>query len=300
MSPFLDPSLPVFPLALVGLIVGFVAGMFGVGGGFLLTPILLYGFHIAPAVAVGSSLCQQIGTSLTAFLRYRRQKLGEPKIDLLLLGGSLVGVDAGGRVLRWLSALAPLHLRSGKTASLAGLIVNGLFTVLLFWIAGFVFAETRRTDRGAGPKRVPFLASLQVPPCVSLPSAGVASTSALALAYLGLVLGFLSGVMGVGGGVLLLPVLLYGYGLPARTAAGTGILVLFATVSWGTWRAASVGNVSLPLAMALLTGSSIGALLGARTTARLSNRTLRVCFAGLVFATALAVAANLLRTLLGK
>ena len=282
---FLDPSLPVLPLALVGLVVGFVAGMFGVGGGFLLTPILLYGFHIPPAVAVGSSLCQQIGTSLTAFLRYRRQKLGEPKIDLLLLGGSLVGVDAGGRVLQWLGGRA-------------GLVVNALFTVLLFWIAGFVFTETRRADRDSGPKRAPFLASLRIPPYVALPSAGVASTSALILAYLGLVLGFLSGVMGVGGGVLLMPVLLYGYGLPARTAAGTGILVLLATVSWGTWRAASIGNVSLPLAMALLMGSSIGALLGARTTARLSNRTLRLCFAGLVFLTALAVAGNLLRSLL--
>ena len=90
-------------LLIVGLAVGFVAGMFGVGGGFLLTPILLYGFHVPAPVAVASSLCQQIGTSLSAFLRYRHLRRGEPRLDLVMIGGSLLGVDAGGRLLAALS-----------------------------------------------------------------------------------------------------------------------------------------------------------------------------------------------------
>src|SRR5512143_1809047 len=96
-------SLPL--LATVGLFVGYVAGMFGVGGGFLLTPILMYGFGVPAPIAVGSALCQKCGTSIASFLKYRHLQRGEPRIDLVMLGGSLLGVDAGTRLLRYLTGL---------------------------------------------------------------------------------------------------------------------------------------------------------------------------------------------------
>src|SRR5215467_1444413 len=90
-------SLPA--LALAGLFIGYFAGMFGVGGGFLLTPLLMYGFGVPAPMAVGSALCQKCGTSIASFLKYRQLKRGEPRIDLVMIGGSLVGVDAGTRLL---------------------------------------------------------------------------------------------------------------------------------------------------------------------------------------------------------
>lgn len=82
-------SLPL--LAGVGLFIGYVGGMFGVGGGFLLTPLLMYGFGVPAPVAVGSALCQKCGTSIASFLKYRHLERGEPRIDLVMLGGSVVG-----------------------------------------------------------------------------------------------------------------------------------------------------------------------------------------------------------------
>ena len=295
--------LAVFLLVLTGLAVGFVAGLFGVGGGFLLTPILLYAFHVPVSVAVGSSLCQQVGTSLSAFLRYRHLKRGEPRVDWVMMGGGLLGVDAGGRVLAWVSRLDPVELPGGRTIGLASLLLSGLFAVLLFSVAAFVGSEASRAARaGDDADRVPAGALtrwVRVPPFVALPNAGLPAVSVPLLSGIGFLLGFLSGVMGVGGGVLLLPVLIYGVGMSARVAAGTGVLLLFVTVLWGTAGAAWRGDVSLPLALTLLAGSSIGAQWGASVSNRLPNRTLRRVFAILVLAAGGAVLANLLREWFG-
>jgi len=83
-------SLPA--LALVGLFIGYIAGMFGVGGGFLLTPVLLFVFRVPAPIAVGSSLCQNIGSSLASFLKYRSLGRGEPRVSLVMLGLSLIHI----------------------------------------------------------------------------------------------------------------------------------------------------------------------------------------------------------------
>jgi uncharacterized membrane protein YfcA len=270
----------------IGLLVGFVAGMFGVGGGFLLTPVLLYGFGVPPTIAVGSSLCQQVGTSLASFVKYRALRRGEPYIDLVMLGGSLIGVDAGGRALAHLSHLAPLQLSATRSVSLITLVINGLFVVMLSVTALLIFRETWRARNAPprGDKTIPgpLVTRVRIPPFIDLPNVDLTGVSAPLLAYLGFILGFLSGLMGVGGGVLLMPVLLYGFGLSARNAAGTGILLLFVTVSFGTAQAALHGHVSLALSLTLLVGSSVGAQLGALTTHSLPNRTIRLAFAFLV------------------
>src|SRR5438270_6168413 len=118
-------SLPA--LVAVGLLVGFVAGMFGVGGGFLLTPVLMYVFGVPPSTAVGSALCQKCGTSIASFLKYRHLQRGEPRIDLVMIGGSLIGVDAGTRLLTYLSRRPPLALPSGQTVPVVNLVMDLLF-----------------------------------------------------------------------------------------------------------------------------------------------------------------------------
>jgi uncharacterized membrane protein YfcA len=111
-------------------------------------------------------------------------------------------------------------------------------------------------------------------------------------------MGFLSGLLGIGGGVALMPILLYGIGLRVHMAAGTGILVLLATSVLGTIAHARAGHVNLGMAMTLLVGSALGAQVGAMLTARLDGQRLRGYFVYLVVLTALAVAWDLLRVLL--
>jgi uncharacterized protein len=295
-------SLPA--LVAVGLLVGYIAGMFGVGGGFLLTPVLMYVFGVPPPTAVGSALCQKCGTSIASFLKYRHLKRGEPRIDLVMIGGSLIGVDAGTRLLTYLSHRPPLALPWGRAVPAVNLVMDLLFIVLLSLTAVYTFREawharSRAAARGDVTIPGPLVTRVRVPPYMDLPNVGLEQVSVPLLSYLGFLLGVASGVMGIGGGVLFMPILLYGFGLSARNAAGTGVLLLFATVAVGTIEQALQGYVALKLAMAILIGSSIGSQLGALTTDILPNRVLRLIFSGLVAATVLMIAWDLLGLLRG-
>jgi uncharacterized protein len=293
-------SLPA--LVAVGLLVGYIAGMFGVGGGFLLTPVLMKWFDVPAPVAVGSALCQQCGSSIASFLKYRHLKRGEPRIGLVMIGGSLIGVDAGTRILDALTRRPALHLPSGQTVAAATLVVDLLFLALLSFTAVFIFREAWKARRepvfhGDVTRPGPFVTRVRVPPYIDLPQVGLSQVSVPLLAYLGFLLGVASGLMGIGGGVLFMPILMYGMGLSARSAAGTGVLLLFFTAATGTVAQALRGYVSLKLAMAILIGSSIGSQLGVFTTHHLPNRVLRLLLAVLVAATAVMIAWDLSRLL---
>jgi uncharacterized membrane protein YfcA len=176
--------------------------------------------------------------------------------------------------------------------------------VLLSFIAVFTFREAwqarRRPDaRGDVTVPGPLVTRVRVPPYIDLPNVGLMQVSVPLLSYLGFLLGVASGVLGIGGGVLFMPILLYGFGLSARNAAGTGVFLLFVTVVFGTIEQALHGYVALKLAMAILIGSSIGSQLGALTTHVLPNRVLRLIFSGLVAATVLMIVWDLVG-LLGR
>ncbi|HEY7956953.1 MAG TPA: sulfite exporter TauE/SafE family protein [Polyangia bacterium] len=285
-------------LALLGLAVGYIAGMFGIGGGFLLTPLLNIVFGIPMAIAVGSALCQKIGTSIGSFLKHRQYRHGEPRIDWVMLGGSMVGVDAGARTLNWLSHAGAVMI-NGRSLPLVTLVLDGCYALLLGGSALASILAAVRAERGepvrAGHK--PLLLRVRLPPYISFPSVGIERASVITMAYIGFVTGVLSGLLGIGGGVVLLPVLIYGYGMSIKDAAGTGILLLFATVTVGTIEHAWLGNVDLRVALAILAGSSVGAQLGARSTSRLSNRALRIAFAALLLGTVAAIGGDMVHTI---
>ncbi|BDI34046.1 UPF0721 transmembrane protein [Capsulimonas corticalis] len=290
-------SLPA--LAAVGLLIGYIAGMFGVGGGFLLTPMLIYVFGVPAPVAVGSALAQKCGTSISSFLKYRQMKRGEPRIDLVMMGGSLMGVDAGTRLLAYLTSLGSWRIGGGGSVPAVQVVLDLLFIVLLSFTAFYKFRDAWQA-RNAAPRGDltipgPLVSKVRIPPYIDLPGVQLTQVSVLMLSYLGFVLGLASGLMGIGGGVLFMPILLYGIGLSVRNAAGTGVLLLFVTVALGTVEQALHGYVSLKLAMAILIGSSIGAQLGALTTHYLANRVLRLLFAILVAGTVIMIGWDLLR-----
>jgi uncharacterized membrane protein YfcA len=288
-------------LALVGLGIGFIAGMFGVGGGFVLTPLLHLVFKIPMPIAVGSALCQKIGTSIGSFLKHRQYRHGELRVDFVMLGGSLVGVDAGTRVLGLLAAAGTFTNARGRAVSIVTLTLEAIYAAMLLFAASMTLNAARKSARSpASEGHASATAPLRrwgVPPYLALPSVDIARVSVPVMAYLGFVTGLLSGLLGIGGGVALLPILVYGYGFTIKDAAGTGILLLFATVIVGTFEHALRYNVDLRLALAILAGSSIGSQLGARTTARVSNQWLRLSFAVLLLATVGAIGFDVVRSL---
>ena len=291
-------------LALVGLGIGFVAGMFGVGGGFILTPLLHLAFKIPMPIAVGSALCQKIGTSIGSFLKHRQYRHGELRVDFVMVGASLFGVDAGTRLLELLADAGTFVNGHGHPVPIVTLTLELVYAAMLLFAASMTLNALRKAARaGAGAHdghaTVPSapLTRVRLPPYIALPSVGIPRVSVIVMAYLGFVTGLLSGLLGIGGGVALLPVLIYGYGFSIKDAAGTGILLLFATVLVGTFEHALRHNVDLRVALAILAGSSIGSQLGARTTARVSNQALRVSFALLLLGTVGAIAVDVVKSL---
>lgn len=278
-------AVPVLAVFTLGGGVGFLAGLFGVGGGFLLTPLLHSLLGVPLDIAIGSGLCQMIGTATSALLRYQRQGHLDTRVGLFMLGGALLGVDAGARSIDLMQGLGVWRI-AGRTVPAFQILLLIAYCLLLGLVAVYLVREGRRSRRAArAPEGPGPLARWSVPPFTSLPSAGLDRVSVPALTYLGLGVGFLSGLLGIGGGVVLMPALIYGIGLPFRIAAGTGLLILAVTAAFGTVAHALRGNVDLALASLLLVGSTVGAQLGAGASVRIPAARLKEGFAGVVLLT---------------
>jgi len=295
-----DQAVSLPALTAVGLAIGFVAGMFGVGGGFILTPLLSLSFKIPMPIAVGSALCQKIGTSIGSFLKHRQYQHGELRVDFVMVGASIFGVDAGTRLLGLLASLGNFENAHGRPVSIVTLTLEGIYAAMLLFAASMTLNAARKGQKSTSNSRQSTpgpLTRVRVPPYIALPEVGIPKVSVTVMAYIGFATGLLSGLLGIGGGVALLPVLIYGYGFSIKDAAGTGILLLFATVLVGTFEHALRHNVDLRVALAILAGSSVGSQLGARTTARVSNQVLRVSFAVLLLGTVGAIGIDMVRSL---
>ena len=287
-------SLPA--LLALGAVVGLLAGMFGVGGAFLLTPLLSVVLGVPVTIAVGTGLCQMVGTATVALLRHRKLRQGEPRVGLVMVAGSVVGVTAGARTVTLLESLGDVSVGDHQIAVVT-LVLYLAFTVFLSLSAAAMWRSgTRRLEELEYVRRGP-LARINLWPAIDLPDVPLSRVSALVIAYSGLGLGFVSGLLGVGGGIAMVPLLVYGFGFPIRHAAGTGISVLVVTAVLGTLIHSLQGHVHLAMAMVLLVGASISAQFGALLTHRLPASVLRRGFVAMIATAAAAVVWDLFRRL---
>lgn len=277
---------------LMGAVVGLISGMFGVGGGFLLTPLLSVVFSIPMPIAVGSGLCQMVGTSTVAALKYRQGGQGEPRFALLMVPGSLLGVAAGARIVDVLSRSGTVSI-ADRAVPIATLVLYGVYLIFLLSVSAVLLHQSRTGFEALEYVRRGPLTRFGWGPTINLPSIPMQDVPAMGIAYVGLLLGLISGLLGVGGGLVLIPILLYGYGFPFRHAAGTGIVVTLLTALFGTFLHALKGHVSLPLALLLLSGAGTCARLGVVMTRRLPVRQLRLGLFALVTLTSVLILGDL-------
>jgi uncharacterized membrane protein YfcA len=291
-----DVHVSVLGLALLGVVVGLVAGMFGVGGGFLLTPLLTVIFGIPLPIAIGTGLCQMVGTATAAILRHRRLRQGELRFDFLMIAGAVVGAAAGAETVSALEKLGTTRLGGGEIPTVT-LVLYCAYVLLLVCCSAMFWRQAGQPIDGLTKVRPGPLARVTLGPAVDMPAVPLKQVSTLVVAYIGMGLGFLSGLLGIGGGVALMPVLIYGFGFPIRQAAGTGILALLVTVTVGTIKHAIDGHVHLAMACVLLVGSTISAQIGAGLTRKLPARTLRRTFALLLWVTIAAIGWDVMKSL---
>jgi uncharacterized membrane protein YfcA len=268
---------------LAGMGIGIVSGLFGIGGGFLIVPVLsaLYGFRMT---WIGTASCQALGQSTTG-LMIRKIDWHHLELPLIVSGGLLTGVWLGSRILT-------LTASDVETGQVGETIVLGTYSVLLTAVGLLAVWDTHRSAQGR-PFQRGWLAKCPLPPFATFPQLDTKKTSIVVLAWFGLAVGFLAGLLGLSGGMIMLPGLIYCIGLGTHQAVAVTLVVVWLVASQAAVIHAWYGRVELVPAMALLAGGSVGARIGSQLSARLGGVALRKHFGYLLLGTAALTIAQL-------
>ena len=286
--PIANLSVNALVIVLLGGGVGLLSGLFGVGGGFLTTPLLIF-YGIPPTVAAASAASQVTGASVSGVYAHLGRGGVDMKMGGVLVAGGAAGSVLGAEVFRLLQA-------SGQVDT----VINLAYLILLGSIGGLMLADVVASDRAAKAGRPsPARRRRHHPLVATLPlrwrfyKSGL-YISPLAPFLLGLFVGVLTVVLGVGGGFVLVPAMLYILGMSASVVVGTSLFqILFVTAAATLVHATTTKAVDIVLAALLLVGSVVGAQLGARLATRASPERLRLWLAALVLMVAAVMAVRL-------
>ncbi|QDT39855.1 sulfite exporter TauE/SafE family protein [Stratiformator vulcanicus] len=268
--------------ALIGLIVGLLSGLFGVGGGFLLVPVLTVILGVPVEIAVGSSACQVLGPATTALLT-RRPTRETFRLPLVITGGLFIGVIAGAWFLGIAKQAGTITFFS-RTLPAADLAVMGIYFVLFVVLGVFSIVESGQSaGRMVHLLGVP--ARAKIPP-MSYFEGCRRRLSVPVICWLGLITGALSGLLGMSGGLVLIPGLIYLLGMQTSKATAASLVIVWLISFQATIAHAWADRIDLPLVAALLLGGTIGARLGTMIAAKTHARTLRGRFGWLLLAAA--------------
>jgi uncharacterized membrane protein YfcA len=286
--PIAGLSVNMLVIVLLGGGVGLLSGMFGVGGGFLTTPLLIF-YGIPPTVAVASSATQITGASVSGVLAQMRRKGVDFQMGGVMVAGGILGSGLGALLFRLLQKLGQID-----TA------ISLFYVVMLGSIGALMARESISTiialRRGEKPRR---LARRHNPIIAALPGRYRFYRSGLYISpiapfLLGMLTGVLTVVLGVGGGFVMVPAMIYLLGMSAQVVVGTSLFqILFVTAATTLIHAVTTEAVDIVLAMLLLVGSATGAQIGSRLAMTMKPEYLRLMLALIVLAVAIRMAIGL-------
>ncbi len=285
----MDVYLPIANLSVNGLFIvllggltGILSGLFGVGGGFLTTPLLIF-YGIPPTVAAASAATQVTGASVSGVIAHSRRKGVDYRMGLVMVAGGVIGALFGALLFRLLQAVGQIDV-----------VINILYVVLLGTIGSLMLREALQAlspgeEKGdiRPPKRRhhPLIAGL--PFRWRFYGSGL-YISPIAPLVLGVLVGVLTMLMGVGGGFILVPAMLYILGMSGNVVVGTSLFqILFVTMVTTMTHALTTKAVDLVLAGLLLLGSVMGAQFGTQIAMKARPEILRIVLAGIVIAVAI-------------
>ncbi|WP_370032753.1 sulfite exporter TauE/SafE family protein [Qipengyuania mesophila] len=277
----MDVYLPIANLSVNGLwivalgaITGVLSGLFGVGGGFLTTPLLIF-YGIPPTVAAASASTQVTGASVTGVLAHGGRGGVDYRMGAVMVGGGIIGSGFGALLFRFFRSIGQIDV-----------VINALYVILLGGIGLLMARESVQTLRGTGSTQAP--RRRHHPLVASLPlrwrfyRSGL-YISPLAPLIVGMVVGMLTMLMGVGGGFILVPAMLYILGMSANVVVGTSLYnILFVTMATTMMHSLTTKAVDIVLVFLLLLGSVTGAQLGSKMAVRAKPELLRLILAAIV------------------
>jgi uncharacterized membrane protein YfcA len=277
--PIAELSVNIFVILGMGAAVGFLSGMFGVGGGFLITPLLIF-YNIPPAVAVATGANQVVASSVSGALAHFRRGTLDIKLGLVLLVGGLAGATVGIQIFSMLRRLGQLDL-----------IISLLYVVFLGSVGGLMLWESVNSLRRAANNKP---VSLRKPgqhnwvhrlPFKMRFKRSKLYLSVIPVILLGFAIGILTSVMGVGGGFIMVPAMIYLLRIPTSVVIGTSLFqIIFVTAFTTVVQATTNYSVDIVLAWLLMVAGVIGAQYGVRVGQKMRGEQLRAGLALLVLA----------------
>jgi uncharacterized membrane protein YfcA len=289
--PIAGISVHILLLLGLGIVVGFLSGLFGVGGGFLLTPLLMM-IGVPPTVAAASDANQIVAASTSGTFAHWRLGNVDFKMGIILVAGGIIGGTLGVQLIKALRA-----------AGNADFIIKMTYVVMLGLVGSYMFQESLKN---LSPRRAPRIGVTRegkswferlnesLPVSMHFPKSGV-TLSVFTPLLLGVLVGVLSALMGVGGGFIMVPVMVYMLRMPMHVVVGTSLFQVLCTCINVTFMQALYNHtVDLMLAILLLLGSTAGAQIGARISNRMKADQLKIILASIVLLVMLKMAAELL------
>ncbi|MAR57589.1 MAG: permease [Rickettsiales bacterium] len=286
--PIAELSISVFILIILGLAVGFLSGMFGVGGGFLMTPLLIL-MGIPPAVAVASEANHILAASVSGFLAHMRRKNFDFLMGIILLTGGVVGSIIGVFLLKYLLSIGYEKIFISISYVLI-LIVVGFYMLKesISSLKNISDGKIKKLHDHAWFHGLPFKLKFRKSHLY---------ISVLPPIIIGLIAGILSSVMGVGGGFILIPAMIYILGMPTQIVVGTSLMqIIFVTLVSTIMHSYINQTVDVILSSLLLLGAVIGAQIGTRVMIRLKGEQIRFLFAIIIILVAIVLLLELLVT----
>jgi uncharacterized membrane protein YfcA len=285
-------------LIILGVGVGVIGGFFGMGGAWMVTPGLnILGFPMA--FAIGTDIAHMAGKSLIATMRHGKFGNVDYKLGFIMLVGTIIGFELGAQMVMWLERL-------GKVEA----YVRYMYLVLLALIAWMVFADVakkkkKERDAVAAGKEIDALATgiewhktlhkIKIPPMVHFKEAQVYCTAWLPI-MVSFLTGWLAGILGIGGGLIRMPALIYFVGCPTHVAVGTDLFEVMISGLYGAATYTFQGRTELVAAIIMLVGASIGAQVGTVATKYIKGYGIRIIFGLAVIGCALSIILKLIAT----
>ena len=285
--PIAEISVNAYLLLGLGGMVGILSGMFGVGGGFLMTPLLFF-IGIPPAVAVATEANQIVASSFSGVLAHLKRKTVDLRMGTVLLIGGLIGAFLGIQLFNYLKSIGQVDL-----------LVKLSYVVFLSIIGSLMFVESvraliRSSKAGAVPKRKKHTWIHNLPFKMKFRTSGL-YISVIPPLLVGVAVGILAAIMGVGGGFIMVPAMIYLLGMPTKVVVGTSLFqIIFVTAFTTLAHATTNFTVDIALALLLMTGGVIGAQIGTRIGLKLKAEQLRVLLALMVLGVVAKLALDLL------
>jgi uncharacterized membrane protein YfcA len=292
--PIADVTVSPILLISVGFIVGILGGFFGVGGGFLAGPMMFW-TGVPMNFVIGTDLAHMTGKSIVAARRHRALGHVDLKLGMYMVLGTIVGVEIGAQIIEALQDTGAIDITIGITY----IVILVSISIFTGWesIRAIQMVRTDQIDvqdavgfKGLAKK----IRAVNIPPMVSFPISGIESISIWMVLGVGLLTGILSGSLGVGGGFIRMPMMVYVLGIPTHIAVGTDLFEIIFSSGFGTITHALKGNVDILMALVMQTGAAIGAQIGATATRFFAGPRIRLAFSFLPMIGAVLVVIRLL------